>query len=145
MSMYQKVKEFHKAMDLPVLDKPVVPDTEQVRLRLNLIAEEFFETVEATGINCFKVKDTLMDLIRYAKSFDVDLPEFADGCCDLHYVISGSALEFGYDEDELFDEVHAANMRKVGGPIRSDGKRLKPAGWVGPDIEGILISQGWKK
>ena len=35
-------------------------------------------------------------------------------------------------------------MRKVGGPIRpEDGKRLKPPGWVGPDILGELIKQGF--
>jgi len=35
-------------------------------------------------------------------------------------------------------------MRKVGGVVREDGKRLKPEGWVGPDIEKCLRAQGWK-
>lgn len=42
----------------------------------------------------------------------------------------------------LFDEVHAANMRKLGPdgkPIyRADGKNIKPAGWVGPNHRRIF-------
>lgn len=44
---------------------------------------------------------------------------------------------------EVFQEIHRSNMRKVGGPIRADGKRLKPEGWVGPDIASKLREVGW--
>lgn len=44
---------------------------------------------------------------------------------------------------ELWDEVHAANMRKAGGPkCPTTGKQLKPDGWVGPDIAGVLKRHG---
>jgi hypothetical protein len=32
-------------------------------------------------------------------------------------------------------------MAKVGGPVRPDGKKLKPEGWQPPDIAGILRAQ----
>ncbi len=34
----------------------------------------------------------------------------------------------------FFREVHRTNMLKVSGPIREDGKRLKPEGWQPPRI-----------
>ena len=30
-------------------------------------------------------------------------------------------------------------MAKVGGPIREDGKRLKPEGWEPPNITKVLL------
>lgn len=32
-------------------------------------------------------------------------------------------------------------MDKLHGPIREDGKRLKPEGWRAPDIEGLIKEQ----
>ncbi len=43
----------------------------------------------------------------------------------------------GLDLRPFFSIVHQANMLKTTGPIREDGKRLKPEGWVGPDIRGL--------
>lgn len=38
----------------------------------------------------------------------------------------------------FWNEVQAANMRKLGGGVREDGKRMKPVGWKGPDHLPIL-------
>ncbi len=49
----------------------------------------------------------------------------------------------GWDRDGwwlFWDEVHRSNMAKVGGPIRGDGKRLKPEGWTPPDVAGVLAA-----
>lgn len=48
----------------------------------------------------------------------------------------------GIDPRPMWTEVNSSNMRKVGGPINEHGKKLKPAGWVGPDIAGELRKQG---
>ena len=61
-----------------------------------------------------------------------------DACVDLIVTIIGYAEVCGFPLQAAWDEVHAANMRKVGGPKSADGKQLKPKGWVGPDIEGLL-------
>jgi predicted HAD superfamily Cof-like phosphohydrolase len=56
----------------------------------------------------------------------------------------------GVDLEPHFDEVHRANMTKILGRKREDGKQLKPEGWTGPDHEKILQRQEadaerWKK
>lgn len=48
------------------------------------------------------------------------------------------------DLDPLWQDVHRANMAKTTGPVRADGKRLKPEGWQPPDIAGVLRVQGWE-
>ena len=50
--------------------------------------------------------------------------------------------QLGIPLGAVFDEVHAANMRKVGpdGTVtrRPDGKVIKPEGWKGPVVAGVL-------
>lgn len=99
------------------------PDTVAIRrpeLRASLIEEEARETVEA---------------IRRG-----DLVEAIDGMCDILCVVYGTADEFGVDLAPFWDEVHRTNMAKAGGPVREDGKRLKPEGWTPPDIAGLLAN-----
>jgi predicted HAD superfamily Cof-like phosphohydrolase len=69
-----------------------------------------------------------------------DLVEAIDGMCDLLCVVYGTAAEFGIDLAPFWDEVHRTNMAKAGGPVREDGKRLKPPGWTPPDIAGVLAA-----
>lgn len=109
------VREFHEALDIPVGTTPKVRRPE---LRASLIEEEARETVEA---------------IRSG-----DLVQSIDGLCDLLCVVYGAALEFGIDLSPFWDEVHRTNMAKAGGPVREDGKRLKPEGWTPPALDAVL-------
>lgn len=61
-----------------------------------------------------------------------------DGICDLLYVTFGAAVAVGVDVEPFFDEVHRTNMLKTTGPVRDDGKRLKPDGWKPPAIATML-------
>jgi predicted HAD superfamily Cof-like phosphohydrolase len=105
-----------------------------------LIAEEFLELCAALG---YHPKLTLDRQVTPFPREHVYLPEVADALADLDYVIEGTRLEFGIDGGPIADAVHAANMRKVGGPTRADGKILKPDEWEPPDIAGELKKQGW--
>ncbi len=109
------VEDFHRALDIPIHVRPAIRRPE---LRAALIEEEARETVEA---------------IRRG-----DLVEAIDGLCDLLCVVYGAAAEFGINLAPYWAEVHRTNMAKQGGPVREDGKRLKPPGWTPPNIEGIL-------
>lgn len=111
------VLDFHRALDIPIGETPAIRRPE---LRAELIREEAAETVDA--------------ILRG------DLVEAIDGLCDLLCVSYGAAIEFGVDLAPYWDEVHRTNMAKVGGPVRADGKRLKPDGWTPPDIAGILAA-----
>ena len=146
MTIRQDVMAFHKAMEVPVNDVPKVPEEKRVRLRLRLIAEEFVELLEATydsPVLISAVKSILNFIVDTAK-IEVDMESFADSLGDIDYVNEGARLEFGINGEGIAAEIQAANMRKIGGPIRpEDGKRLKPPGWVGPDILGELKKQGF--
>lgn len=114
-SVQRDVEEFHRALDVPTHDTPGIRRPE---LRAELIREEAAETVAAI--------------------LSGDLIQALDGCCDLLAVVYGTFAEFGVDADPFWQEVHRTNMAKVGGPVREDGKRLKPPGWTPPDLAGVL-------
>jgi predicted HAD superfamily Cof-like phosphohydrolase len=159
-TLSEQVAEFHAAMGLSGLgpsssEGPKIIADERVKLRASLIAEEFFETMDAMfSISVpegrrplfSNVRDDFMFWLGRAGPVNirVDLVSLADGLADLDYVVEGTRLEFGIDGAPIAAEVHRANMTKVGGPNREDGKRLKPPGWTPPDIEGELRKQGWK-
>lgn len=112
---------------------PSSPALRDVDLRAELIMEEAVETAEAATGRVIRWEYADEGVLRH--------PDFAkaiDGLCDLLYVVYGSAVRWGIDLEPFFREVHAANMAKLNGPRRSDGKQLKPEGWREPDIQGIL-------
>lgn len=140
------VLEFHKAMNCPTLSVPQIPPEKRVRLRLRLIAEEFVELLEATYNSSILIDSVkgLLNFIVDTAPIEVNMEKFVDSLGDIDYVNEGARLEFGVNGEGIAAEIQAANMRKVNGPVRpSDGKRLKPPGWTGPDILGELRKQGW--
>lgn len=147
---YEMTREFHEALELPVADIPgQVPDDRRW-LRAVLIAEEVAELLNAlTGQPEYRArlfKDGMLRMVEdlFMEVGPADLVELADGCVDSHVVISGTAVEYGIPEDAVYEEVHASNMAKKGGPTRADGKKLKPEGWVAPDVELVLAQAAQK-
>lgn len=117
------VAAFHRACDVPVVDRPQIPPLARIQLRASLIKEEAKETIEAM---CFD-----------------DIYGIADGLADLIYVAVGTALEYGIPLDRVWDEVQRSNMSKLdpetGKAIkRADGKILKGPSFSPPDISGVL-------
>jgi predicted HAD superfamily Cof-like phosphohydrolase len=143
-----QVREFHRVFEHPTAEKPTIPSDARVRLRLHLIAEEFTELMFAcfgeavVGANKYEAM-LEFDKLCLAHTIKVDLPEVADALADLDYVVEGMRLEFSIDGGPIADEVHAANLRKIGGGRRADGKTAKPSNWTPPDIAGELRRQGW--
>ena len=81
---------------------------------------------------------------------DGDLAKMADSLVDLVYVAMGTAHLMGLPWQALWDEVQRANMSKE--RAAADGSNsvrkssfdvVKPAGWMPPDIEGILAKYGY--
>ncbi|MCK5645614.1 MAG: nucleoside triphosphate pyrophosphohydrolase family protein [Anaerolineales bacterium] len=124
----EKLIDFHRATQVHIEDRPTADlPLEITELRLSLLSEELEEYRQAVNSK--------------------DLIEVADALTDLLYVLLGTMVSHGLQEygAELFDEVHKSNMSKFdanSGPIhRQDGKVLKPASFIKPNIEGILNQQ----
>lgn len=128
--LFEDVGDFHHKFGQPFtrLDKPCeLPTPEIVEYRLKFIDEEVTELKEALDVR--------------------DLPKALDALVDLVYVALGTAHYFGAPFREAWEEVHAANMRKVrASDIDPDHKRgpcepmRKPPGWVPPDLDQIIGS-----
>lgn len=136
----EQLEEFHREVmgDLPEPKDPI--EIRDGMLRAKLIMEEASETANAlTGM---EVRCNIGGHHLIANDcFHPNLVEVIDGCCDILVVTYGTAVRANFDLDPFMDEVHRTNMAKKGGPIRKDGKRLKPPGWTPPDIEGVLQNE----
>lgn len=117
------VREFNATFGVHVNTKPTILSKEVKELRSKLIKEEYEELIK-----CIE---------------DDDVIGIADGCADLHYVVSGTSLAYGIPEDLVFREVHRSNMSKADpdGTVhkRSDGKVLKSVHYTPPDIAPIIL------
>ena len=127
-------------------------------LRVDLIGEEFIELVDATyGVEAGNVLRGALERVRSENGYEahqVDTVEVADALADIMYLVWGFALEAGIPLMDVFREVHASNMSKLGEdgkPIISDGTMLrsdgspapvgklkKGADFFPPDIKGVL-------
>lgn len=105
-SVSDLLSEFHEAVSHP--------ETDLLWLRRTLHDEEHAELVEALD--------------------EGDLRHIARELADVVYVAYGTAHAYGIDLDAALREVHRANMQKANGPRRADGKAMKPAGFVPPDM-----------
>ncbi len=120
---FRDILQFHMHAEQTVGNRPKVPDEETKALRIRLIKEEIDETIEALETD--------------------NLIEVADGIADSIVVLIGTAIAYGIDLEDVWNEVHYSNMSKFKNGVIKDegGKVLKPDGWSAPDIPGILDSQ----
>lgn len=142
------VADFHRAMNQGILPSPGVPDATAVRLRGHLVAEEFFEFLEAIfdgrPDDLREAKIRVAEIVTYSM-FKINMVGIAKEIADLKYVLEGTNLAFGIDGEPIWDAVHASNMEKSAGEVSPEGKRLKPPGWEPPDIAGLLQAQHVKE
>ena len=111
----EKVRDFMLACEQDVPEKAyvVVPEA-LMDFRNSLIEDEVAELVETDR---------------------VDIANIARELADILYVVYGTALAYGLNLDDVFDLVHQTNMKKISGPVREDGKRMKPPGFKFPHEE----------
>lgn len=137
------------------LTPDVIPE-DRLNLKMDLIAEEFFELIDA--VYGKKSGVTMKDAWRKAKLFDDktrDIIEAADATGDLRVVLDGFDLETGIPTETVAHEVLLSNMSKLdenGNPVISDGvtpcihsgeiKPLDKVGkgpfWFEPDLQSIF-------
>jgi len=126
MTNYEKLAEFHEAINGSNPKKPLIPGKEIVLLRKTLITEEYKEVLE------------VLELIIESDNKEQYLAKLMHELADLLYVTYGTFVDFGVNADQVFTEIHRVNMLKLSGPKRADGKQLKPEGWQPADIQTII-------
>lgn len=120
MTHFLDVREFSEKFGLLVNYQPTELAQQKLRERIEFMQEELNEFIVGVATQ--------------------DLVEQADALVDLVYVALGTANMLGLPWQELWDDVHHANMQKV----RGIGKRgylidcIKPLGWSGPKTSEIL-------
>jgi len=120
---FHDVVLWHLAAGHPVRDKPVVLDPSKedlasYALGMDLVKEEFKELCVADSTT--------------------DLREMTDACGDLIWVVCGLMARLGVNLDAAWEEIRRTNWEKLGGPVREDGKLLKPEGWKPPSMEKAI-------
>jgi predicted HAD superfamily Cof-like phosphohydrolase len=117
----EQVRDFHRACNLPRPDFLEV-DWKEIQFRISLVVEELEEMEPALA--------------------NRDLASVIDCYVDMMYFMIGSFVSLGLPFEPFWEEAHRANMEKVGGPKRADGKQLKPEGWVPPRMDTLLMQLG---
>ena len=124
LSNFQKVREFHEKFGLAYDAGPRLLDTDEQKFRLTCLHEELDEYEEAV--------------------FGNDAHEQLDALVDLVYFACGTAHRNGWNFDEAFRRVHAANMTKVLDPAKQrrgwKQEINKPEGWIGPFLADLVDS-----
>lgn len=93
----------------------------------------------------FRIKFLQEELDEYKDAVaNGDMAKQFDALIDLVYIAIGTADLQGFPWEEGWAEVQQANMAKQRATSSHQSKRgssfdvIKPDGWVGPDIEGVL-------
>lgn len=139
------VRKFHEVTNQPTSPAPV--EFRKADMRATVHAEEAIESVialvgaaRAQTIVIGQLAEVLQKVSRDKKT----APSIVDAvheCCDMIIVALGTLEYLGLTSAEVglvFDEVMRANIAKAGGPVREDGKQLKPEGWRPADTAGVL-------
>ena len=140
------VKEFHEAFGLPVRTTPDVGSAAERVLRVRLILEEALGFAKASGVLVRSPTggriDGLRDLVIEPDWHTADLTQMAHELGDLGIVVNGSAVQLGIPLRACMNEIHAANMNKLGPDgkpiIDQNGKVRKPEGWKPADVSAVL-------
>lgn len=123
-TMLNRVENFHNAYGIPQRVDFGNIATEQYLLRVNLMAEENKEYLDAC--------------------IDNDPIAIADALTDMLYILLGTMAVHGFNEyaKACFLEVHKSNMSKLdenGKPIyREDGKVLKGINYKAPNLQKVI-------
>lgn len=129
--MFKDVQSFHEKFLIPRAERPTLPEAEMAKFRDDFMQEELNEYRLAIQQR--------------------DMAGVLDALVDLVYVALGTADIYGLPFEDAWRAVHSANMAKVRAARPEDSKRgtgfdvVKPAGWVKPDIETIIMEASLPK
>jgi predicted HAD superfamily Cof-like phosphohydrolase len=141
MTMFDDIIDFHHKFELLYIGPPRVLPEELAKFRTGFLAEELAEY-------CSDDKDTHKYITSFIKANmtpqNVSLDKQLDALVDLVYVALGTAYLQGFNFNEAWRRVHAANMKKVRALRAVDSERgstydvIKPEFWVPPDLSDLV-------
>lgn len=153
--MYNDVKEFtvgSASEKKPICTEPTSLSKEQILFLVKMILSEYAELLSTVCFSMMDVRETMEKIyllpIGEYECYDEISPSLCSELLILYCVSlinNWKAMTKDYLL-VLFNEVHAANMRKRDPTTlkfiirEADGKVLKPDSWYGPDLKGALIS-----
>lgn len=155
LEFYNSVKQFTEESSSPM--KPVKEQTtdlsiDEVKFFVSMIFSELIELLQTVTDNLDEAKDILKSVVsvKINLSSNISNTSRTQLLNNFVYCVYINWLELSnLDEDlfkEMFIEVHQANMRKkdpeTGKFIirESDGKILKPNGWVAADLNIFYLA-----
>ncbi len=121
---FHKIQDFQTGVNGPVPSSPIMPEVDKIALWKKLVQEEYAEV--------------MAEFDRLDMTDPTETAALMHELADLLYVVYGSFAIFGVDGDAVFAEVHNANMRKLGGERRADGKLLKPPDWKPANVKSVI-------
>ena len=157
--MQYAIEEFMRRCDQEVAAYPQIPSEEIRTLRIRLMVEELLGTVDPEELVAHAEEGSsyYVELLIRNKSDELiasmlkgDLIGVADGLADVLYVVIGTAVAYGIDIQEVFDEVHRSNLSKTVWDeenqrwyIEKDefGKGIKPDTYSPANIPPIIARQ----
>lgn len=159
LTTFELVGEFHGRFGFPqrkpgTVPKLVTPDfSGEDVLRLHkaiVLLEQARDALrESKNVELYRLGCQVEELHELAHAVDCrDLPAIADALADGAYFSLGSAHYYGIPFDEVFAEVHAANMAKRRGATpgrKNENDVYKPEGWTPPDVRDVLFEAGWRE
>lgn len=145
---YDMVKRFTESFGHPMGDErnPTFENLSEkdIDLRLDLVAEEFFELVEAVNNkeSADKLRQAWDSMKEENTHRDLDLIETADAIGDSVFVLNGFAIALGIYLPNVMREITESNLSKMGpdGPIYNEvtNKVMKGPNYYRPDISSNM-------
>lgn len=124
MDLFAAIEEFHVRFNLQRSERPAMLTPDMAAFRCRFMTEELTEYYDACAIG--------------------DRAQALDALVDLVYVALGTAYLHGFDFNEAFKRVHAANLKKIRVDHAGESKRgsvydvRKPVGWRAPDLSDLV-------
>lgn len=151
--MQRQIAEFMRRADQEVAKYPQLPSEKIKVLRIRLMVEELL----GATVPEHWAGETYADLLIENKSDELiasilagDLVQIADGIADVLYIVIGTAIAYGINIQEVFNEVHRSNLSKTVWSeelqrytIEKDefGKGIKPPTYSPADLGSIVQRQ----
>ena len=138
MSMISDIRDFHDKFGIAYYGKPRSLPHDLRDFRIKFMEEELSEYRVADTWCCIAIQD------RDDAEITHRLEQQIDALVDLIYVALGTAHLQGFDIEEAWRRVHAANMNKIRTPSAEASTRgnktdvIKPPGWIPPSHKDLV-------